>query len=234
MDATIRSTKPGQLRRAFSLMESLFASVLLAVSVTAIASALSASYAHRAASAERVDALAAAEQLLEQSISLPVKSDDGEVSILALSDYVDDLLLSGEVVPRTETIDSVLTSASTLTTTLTTTLNKTTTTVLTTGGELLSGAVNLTLDGGVVNGATGTDGSIDAAPTGSGSTIDAGSVTNGRVRRLIQVNADDGSVAASIARRSGGELVWVSVTVTGPTGNPVVVRRLVHNAEGRR
>jgi hypothetical protein len=196
----------------------MFASALLAISVAALASAFSASYAHQAASADRVDALVAGEQLLEQAMALPVQAADREVSILALGGYVDELLLNGAVVPQVEAIETLLTSASTLTASLTTTVDKTASTLLSNGSQLLGGEVGL--------------------PSGDevddGSTLDSDADTNGRVRRFIHINHDDGSVAASIAQRSGGELAWVSVTVRGPDGSFVVVRRLVHRAEGRR
>jgi hypothetical protein len=161
----------------------MFASALLAVSVAALASAFSASYAHDKAANTRIDSISAGEQLLEQSIALPVDASD-ELSIRAIDHFADDVVLESveQLLPQTAPIVSVL------------------------------GITAMLAD----------DRDDDATPPAGLS-----------VSRLVTVNEDDGSIAASLARNAPRELAWVRVTVTAPDGSTATVRRLVHRAEGR-
>ena len=224
MDATTPTTKACRCRRAFSLIESMFASVILAVFVAALSSALSASYAHDRAAMDRVDAIASAEHLMEQAIALPVVAE-GRPSIASLNNLVDQVVLKSaeDLIPRAAPIISVVGST---TDTLVGTVN---TVVATTVGTTSS------LIGALLGGTSGTpSGNAGSASTEAEMQEDAVEVkARLAVSRHISVNQNDGSIAASLARNAPNELAWIRVRVTTPDGAEVVVRRLVHRGEAR-
>lgn len=185
----------------------MIASVVLAVSTSAIAGSLAASYQHQRAAQNASTAAVASERLLEELLALPT---DGAETIDDLNNYAD--TLDTRTLTRTPTGDS---SALTLT-----------------GAQ---SALNVVAPTSTVGGDDGNDSGDGVAEVEvdrvqsvtSKSTIDRASVTD-KVQRRVSVMRRDAPGGPAVA---GGQFVTIEVETEDVDGRIVRVKRLLSAAE---